>query len=1129
MKKVLFWLLLATTLYGQSWPSRIQDTLREIERRVWVPEKQVNAKFGAFSTVLSQELQNYAPRTAVDSIALPTMQYIGNIASGSIDWGTGTTFYTVLQDTVDITFSNIIPGKDISIVIENPATYPVSFAAPAGRSIIWKDASVPAQADSSVDMWQFNAVGNYILGEKTGSYKLPVFTPPDTSIDPPAGLEFYVNSDFVDIFPITPSKKQLLTGSQIPDGSAQINAQTFNVNIAKNEFEPFSFLVRPKRAISDAKVTISDFIGTTDTILSTKVDPYYYAVWWTENILAESHTPGSSYSPTYLQTLYPHLSQEILVKDPSLIQYGSTMWDNRIKGIEVATGQTGYRTINSTEFRNTFKIQDAASIQTYSFNDGLNKQYYFIAKADADVDGGTYVGSITLTFNNNGADDTLAVIPVTLQVKSWTLPESQWKYGLYNYLYLNPTNYANNWYDRFEAKDSIQLDLTYRAMYDAGIRYPAIGPGTGHIAPLLRFMNRLDFPTDMRFISGTGTAFSGYREYLDGSADGDAGSTQSELRSTLSSWRSAALGAGLSLSSTYFYGMDEATTVGSAAYLSQAATEYSYMANTLGMKSFVAISPAGTNYTTAVNGLSLPVFWGSHEDYYTQLKITDVHRDVALWTAAKPHVFVYSAPQIASPSQENYRRNYGFQLWKHGYTGAFIWKLSSTFGNIYFDDDGDFPDPMLFYPTYHGLLKTSASEGIREAVDDSRYMTKFLSILDTLSDATAKSTAETWLSSNFSSWLGEITGYQTGYPEGGISGDSLTALRDTLSGYIDYLIAGSYNESPANWYDGFDSVSTITIATAKISGTLDAFPVTLDLSIMPDGFWSTVSADGSDIAFSDNSNNKLYRYIAGFDKANKKGVAYFKADTLSDAKNIYKIWWMGSGESNSASTFRTEYELVIGFNEDYNAVADYTSKHTLTFGAGRTSADKVAGKIGFAADFDESVGDTIRVGGDLSIGTGDLTLSAYTNLNAAATGYQYILGNGATSQTQTGYNFAWYVTTLKPFSGLSDGVNRQSIFGSAVSDLLSAGWKHVAFGLYRTAQKKWWVNGTTDLGTTNAFFSGTNIGSATTNIIGGFHGLAAPFYGQIDELRLYRGQLSNEWMETEYNNLSSQATFFTIQ
>jgi hypothetical protein len=1129
MKKIILLLLMAGTLCAQTWRDRLRDTLQEINSRTWVPTLQTDNKINAVGTILSGELNTYVKQNTLDSVRTPTVKYVGNIANNTLDWGTGVTFYSVLQDTSAVVFSNVIEGKEITIVAENPSTYGVTFTAPAGTSIIWKDGTTPSQADSSVDVWVFNAIGNYILGERKGSYKLPVFTPPDTTIDPPVGLEFYVNSEFVDIFPVTPSKKQLLTGAQIPDGSAQINAQTFNVNVAKNEFEPFSFLVRPKKQISDAKITISNFIGATDTILSTKVDPYYYAVWWTENVLAESHTPGSSSSPPYLQTLYPHLSQEILVKDPALIQYGSTMWDNRIKGTEISTGQVGYRTINATEFRNTFKIQDATSIQTYSFNDGLNKQYYFIVKADAGVDGGTYTGSIALTFNNNGTNDTLAIIPVVLQVKSWTLPESRWKYGLYNYMYLNPTNYANNWYDRFEAKDSTQLDLTYRAMYDVGIRYPAIGPGTGHITPLLTFMNRLGFPTDMRFISGTGTAFTGYREFLDGSADGDPGSTQSELRSTLSSWRSAALGAGLSLSNTYFYGMDEATTVGSAAYLSQASVEYSYMANTLGMKSFVAISPAGTNYTTAVSGLSLPVFWGSHEDYYVQLKITDVHRDAALWEAAKTHVFVYSAPQLASPNQENYRRNYGFQLWKHGYTGAFIWKLSSTFGNVYFDDDGDFPDPMLFYPTYHGLLKTSASEGIREAVDDSRYMTKFLSILDTLSDATAKTTAETWLNSNFSSWLGEITGYQTGYPEGGISGDSLTALRDTLAGYIDYLIAGSYNESPSNWYDSFDSVSTLTIATAKISGTLPSFPVTLDLSIMPDGFWSTVSADGSDIAFSDNSNNKLYRYIAGFDKAGKKGVAYFKVDTLSDAKNVYKIWWMGSGESNSSSTFRSEYELVIGFNEDYNAVADYTGKHTLTFGTGRTSADKVAGKIGFAADFDESVGDTIRVGGSLSIGTGDLTLSAYTNLNAAATGYQYILGNGATSQTQTGYNFAWYVTTLKPFSGLSDGTNRQSIFGSAVSDLLSAGWKHVAFGLYRTAQKKWWVNGTADLGTTNAFFSGTDIGSATTNIIGGFHELFAPFYGQIDELRLYRGELSNEWMETEYNNLSSQATFFTIQ
>jgi hypothetical protein len=1075
---------------------------------------------GASRPYVPSDIYDPANKSYVDSAVNKNLIYLSNVQNDFIDWQTGFTFYTKLLDTANITFSNVVQGKSIEMVIENPSTYPVSFIAPEGKTIIWKDASTPTQADSSLDIWAFNSVGSFILGEKTGSYKLPIVAPPDTSTPPPTGIEYYLNEAYADLYHVNPTRQAVLDGTSLPPNPVKIGSTGITVKMAKNEFEPFSFLIRPKQAINDLEVSISAPAGIGGTLPTTAIDPYWMAVWWQENFNYEGRTiPGNGAST-------PQLIQEVLVKDPYLITSSSTQWGEQIKCLQVSDNSTVYKPISSTNFSNLYKIQDAASIQSADLTSGKNKQLYFRVKLPDGVDAGDYYGEVMLTFNSGA--DTLARIPITISVRDYNLPESRYAYGLYNDIMLETGTlpYSSNYYAVW--KDSIQLELELKAIYDMGIRYPIIGQNNiTNIPPMLRFMNRIGFPTDKRYLHTTGASFSWYQNYI--LQNGGTYATRAEVVSKCVEVKNAALANGLSLSNTYFYGMDEANQA-SGTTLTYAVSVYDEMYTTYGMKFYQAISNYGYNnswgnFNTAKTKLQLPIYHFNHYGYYVDAQPAEIDSVLKLWRANGNDVYIYNYPQHGKAIAENYRRNSGFMLWKYGATGAFPWK-QGYFNNPFYDHDGSYPDPMIYYPIYHGVLKTLSYEGQREAVDDSRYMTMFLDILDTLSDETKKTTAENWLNNSFKSWLGTIQPYTTGYPNGGINADSLDFLRDTLAAYISYLKTGV--GTGGNWYDSFDSVSTITIAPSQIEGTLSDFPITLDLATLGDNFWTTVSAS-SEIAFADASDNELDRYITGFDAVNKKGVAYFRAPTLSDADNVFKIYWGGSGRSNASSTFRSEYELVLGFNEDYNAVIDYTGKHTLAFGAGRVSGDKVAGKIGYAADFDNTVDDSIRVIGSMNIGTGDLTLSAFTNINASASGYQYLLNTGANTSTQAGYFFAWYITTLQPSMALSNGTDRQTRVGTAVSDLLSAGWKHIGFGLYRTAQKKWWVNGTADLGTTTAFYTGTNIISVKNNIIGGINGLAAPFYGQIDELRLYRGTLSDDWVKTEYNNLNNQATFFTIQ
>lgn len=68
-----------------------------------------------------------------------------------------------------------------------------------------------------------------------------------------------------------------------------------------------------------------------------------------------------------------------------------------------------------------------------------------------------------------------------------------------------------------------------------------------------------------------------------------------------------------------------------------------------------------------------------------------------------------------------YRRNYGYSLYNAGFDGAFPWAYQGAFGKMWTDNDDSVRDHMATYPTSTGVIDTIQWEGMREAVDDTRY------------------------------------------------------------------------------------------------------------------------------------------------------------------------------------------------------------------------------------------------------------------------------------------------------------------------------------------------------------------------------------------------------------------------
>ena len=108
------------------------------------------------------------------------------------------------------------------------------------------------------------------------------------------------------------------------------------------------------------------------------------------------------------------------------------------------------------------------------------------------------------------------------------------------------------------------------------------------------------------------------------------------------------------------------------------------------------------------------------------------------WHSKGHKIFCYANPQAGLEVPETYRRNYGLLLWQAGYDGAmnFAYQAGAR-GNIWNDWamplSNRFRKRAMAYPTVGRPIDTLQWEGWREGVDDVRYLSTLLDIMDKVS------------------------------------------------------------------------------------------------------------------------------------------------------------------------------------------------------------------------------------------------------------------------------------------------------------------------------------------------------------------------------------------------------------
>jgi hypothetical protein len=339
------------------------------------------------------------------------------------------------------------------------------------------------------------------------------------------------------------------------------------------------------------------------------------------------------------------------------------------------------------------------------------------------------------------------------------------------------------------------------------------------------------------------------------------------------------------------------------------------------------------------------------------------------------------------------------------------------------------------------------------------------------------------------------------------------------------------------------SVANVTIQSSQVTADLTDFPLLVDLSDMPAGFWSTVADGGGDIrVFKADGTTELAREVVACDTATDTGELWIKYEgTLSSSINTTIQIHADGASSDYAVTATygrnnvwTGYAAVYHMEQDPSGSApqiiDSSGSGTdLTSNGSMTTGDSVAGPIGTALDFDGN--DYLQAGASVAPdGASELTLSAYVKSAAIGNDLSII---GTTAGTFDDNNLGIRYDS-EGFSG--GGTN---VLKFAVENQAGAVENGETASFSQTTNKQslvlTWVSGEapklyTD-GSETAYTAAPGTLSGVVSIpdlyVGrGLRDASGLWEGAIDEVRLAATALTADRIVTEYNNQSSPSTFY---
>lgn len=238
-------------------------------------------------------------------------------------------------------------------------------------------------------------------------------------------------------------------------------------------------------------------------------------------------------------------------------------------------------------------------------------------------------------------------------------------------------------------------------------------------------------------------------------------------------------------------------------------------------------------------------------------------------------------------------------------------------------------------------------------------------------------------------------------------------------------------------------------------------------------------------------------------------------------------------QQNAAGTWNSSFKAVYHFKD--GTTLSLLDSTTINNGTNNNATADASGKIDGAVAMSGS-SQYVNIGTDASLGiTGSISLSAWVKITdfVGYNGFVGKTGSGTNNNIPAPYDFFFSPVTGKPNflkgSGGGQGLTTNYNTFAGTSAPSTGIWQHIAVTMSgsNNGTVTHYLNGSTN-GSGNLSFSDASADAGQNALVGTRGDFFTMLKGSVDEMRIYSGVLTTDWISAEYSNQNDPANFYII-
>ena len=496
--------------------------------------------------------------------------------------------------------------------------------------------------------------------------------------------------------------------AELPADWQSTQAGTLQLAITPGEYRAASFLVIADQPLFDVLAEATDLVAVDGgaVIPAEQVDLRLVKQWYQAAYAART------------ANLTPRLLSELLLKDDALVKAE----DNK-NYLQLSTGeyvdisQRGQSRKRGIIPVDRMPVEDATDLQAIDIAAGNNRQFWVTVALPEAAEPGLYTSTIRVS--TRGQE--FSSLRLQVEVLPFRLASSDLVYSVFHRAQLN-----SNWPDgsiSSEIRSEDQYSAELNNLVAHGVMHPNLYQKYNSPEFRRALELRVEAGIDQRdlFLIGL-PAVPGSNEPVPFGFDNKIRDTMSKISD-------------YEVDQLYMWGRDEAK----AERLEQQKPVWNFSRD-LGAKIFAA-----GYHTTAASGPGNFDLMGPLHDIFVAINPV-TRQEAARWHSIDKKIFSYQNPTGGMERPETFRQNAGLFLWQMNYDGAMMYAYNDSFGSAWNDfDHAIYRDHNFVYPTVNGVVDTLQWEGLREGINDVRYLSTLMAMIEQSDNQSLVNEASAWL------------------------------------------------------------------------------------------------------------------------------------------------------------------------------------------------------------------------------------------------------------------------------------------------------------------------------------------------------------------------------------------------